>query len=324
MATGSGAIVAYRALQANIDGYRLWEYDPSTPRFVASIPALRRYPADIVHASPDDAAFFTAPGRKLVVTFQNYVLDAFMRGHSSLAQRLHYRASLRLLTRLALRRATVVTAVSRFTADLVRRDLGFNGDIRVIHNGVDTELFHPPLRRSKGRRLRVLFAGNLTRRKGADVLRRIAEQVAAEVELVVAEGSRGLPKSYGLALGRLTRLGEVAHRDMPEVYRGVDVLVSPTVREGLSLSVLEAMASGLAVVASRASSLPEQIREGRGGYLCEIGSAREFAEKLARLAADRSLCREMGAFNRRRAVAAFTLHRMVDAYRDLFTELADR
>ena len=54
----------------------------------------------------------------------------------------------------------------------------------------------------------------------------------------------------------------------------------PTVREGLSLAVLEAMACGLPVVASACSSLPEQIDNGMGGFLCPVGDVVAFAEKI--------------------------------------------
>ncbi len=86
---------------------------------------------------------------------------------------------------------------------------------------------------------------------------------------IAARLNPGIVVHYTSGLGRsqlrpqasnLFDLGRIAWQNMPELYHAFDMLLSPTVREGLSLSVLEAMACGLPVVASNCSSLPELIR----------------------------------------------------------------
>jgi glycosyltransferase involved in cell wall biosynthesis len=104
----------------------------------------------------------------------------------------------------------------------------------------------------------------------------------------------------------------------------MDILLMPTVREGFSLSVLEAMASGLPVVASDCSSLPEQIDNGNGGFLCPVGDVNAFAEKINFLADSPKLRREMGEYNRAKVEKMFTLDRMVKEYQELFDEVLDR
>ncbi|MFX9031476.1 hypothetical protein ABTN13_20290, partial [Acinetobacter baumannii] len=64
---------------------------------------------NIIHTSVDYGVFSSTPNSRLVVTFHNYVLDAFMRRYSSRLQWLHYRTDLRLFTRMALRQADLVT-----------------------------------------------------------------------------------------------------------------------------------------------------------------------------------------------------------------------
>ena len=78
----------------------------------------------------------------------------------------------------------------------------------------------------------------------------------------------------------------------------MDILLMPTVREGLSLAVLEAMSCGLPVVASNCSSLPEQIDEGLGGFLCPVGDVNMFAERLNYLADSPKIRKNMGQYNR--------------------------
>jgi len=321
MASGSGAYVVHKLLESRIRGYRVRSFDP---RWTLFPPLLRRFAdprATLVHTTPDYAVFVRHPGVPLVVTFHNFVLDDFMRQYSSLAQRLHYRFDLRWWTQKALREAQAVTAVSRFTAGLVKQALGYAGEVRVIYNGIDTQAFTPRSRPDDGI-VKVLFSGNLTRRKGADLLPRIAERAAPNVRILYTTGLRirsGLPEHP-----RLQCVGSVPYAAMPDLYREVDALLYPSVREGFGLSVAEAMASGLPVVATDCSSLPELVPPGKGGYLCPVGAADAFAEAVNRLAASASQRREMGEFNRARAERDFSLPRMIGEYEALFEELRRR
>ena len=95
----------------------------------------------------------------------------------------------------------------------------------------------------------------------------------------------------------------------------------PTVREGFSLAVLEAMACGLPVVANKCSSLPEQIDDGKGGFLCPVGDVKAFAEKINLLAESPDLRREMGEYNRTKVEKMFTLEKMASEYQKLFEEV---
>ncbi len=144
MATGNGAYIVHQALARKIKGYQLHGYNPYSTLFPPCLPLLTHgMMADIVHTTPDYGFFFEKKNTPLVLTFHNYFLDQFMMAYSSMAQKIHYRTDLRHFTRKSLTIATVVTSVSRFTADLVRDDLGFRGEIKVIYNGVDQEMFRP-------------------------------------------------------------------------------------------------------------------------------------------------------------------------------------
>ena len=91
-----------------------------------------------------------------------------------------------------------------------------------------------------------------------------------------------------------------------------------------SPDVLEAMASGLPIVASDVSSLPEQVHHELGGFLCPVGDVRGFARALNVLADDPGLRREMGEYNRAKVEKMFTLERMISQYRDLFEEVLSK
>src|SRR3569623_1921168 len=216
--------------------------------------------------------------------------------------------------------ADALISVSHYTAALVQRDLGLSRPVNVIYNGVDTTCFAPGTRADKT--VRVLFSGNLSVRKGAYLLPDIARRLSPKVDLLYTRGlRRGGSRLHG---DPFIDLGPVRHQDMPELYRSVDLVLLPTVREGLSLTVLEAMASGLPVVATDIASLPEQIVDGQGGYLCPLGDAAAFAERINELADNPGLRRRMGEFNRCRVEQMFTLERMVTEYKRVFEGLMCR
>jgi len=321
MATGNGAYIVHKMLERFISGYQVASYHPYWTLLPFCLPLVASSRnADLVHITPDYALFSHRRSAPMVVSFQNYVLDGGMRPYSSFLQRLHYRTDLRLFTESALKKAHTVTAVSKFTAELVRQDLAFPRPIEIIYNGVDTEFFTPkPPSRSDNGEIRVFFSGNLTLRKGAQWLPAIAERLGKNIRIYYTQGLRtrtSLPQRE-----RLQPIGPILFEDMPARYHQVDILLMPTVREGLSLAVLEAMASGLPVVTSDASSLPEQIDEGKGGFLCPVGDAEAFARRINVLADSPQLRREMGQYNRWKAENRFSTAGMVKAYAALFEEI---
>lgn len=321
MPTGNGAYIAHRLLEANIQEYNVVSYNPRWTYFPIMLPLIASTRgADLIHTTPDYAFFFNRKSVPTVTTFQNYVLDEWMKQYSTWFQIIHYATDLKLWNREALRRCSAVTAVSESTAILVKEDMGLNETIKVIYNGVDTNHFVPDLQKKYNcREIRVLFSGNLTIRKGAHWLKHIAKKLNNNVAIFYTQGLR-TRKIYKNS-PRLHSIGPVSFEEMPHRYQEMDILLMPTVREGLSLAVLEAMACGLPVVASNCSSLPEQIDDGKGGFLCPIGDVNAFAEKINLLAETPDLRRAMGEYNRAKVQKAFSLKRMVNEYKTLFEEV---
>lgn len=323
MPRGSGAIVAHRVLERHLPGYRVMDYSPWWTLFPPALCAVTRGSADLIHTTPDYALFSTQRHVPYVLTFQNYVLDPFMRAYSSRLQWMHYRTDLRLFTQLALNRASAITAVSKSTAELVASDIGSPLPIRVIPNGVDISRFSPPRTRSGRQTIRVLFSGNLTRRKGAHLLPGIAARLPSHIEIVCASGLGRGNVDIG-SLPNFKILKGVSHEAMPKLYHDVDILLMPTTREGMSLAVLEAMASALPVVASNCSSLPEQVDPGKGGYLCKPDDVAAFADAVVHLAESAAIRRQMGEYNRARVEKEFDARMIAAAYRALFEEVLDK
>lgn len=318
MPTGSGAFIVHKMLEANIPGYKLTPYNPWLTLFPPALCFLRDRKADLIHTVADYAFFLAPPTAPLVITFQNFVLDRFMKNFSSRLQWLHYRTDLTLYIKLALRRAHAVTAVSEFTSDLVRRETGYSGNIHIIPNGVDVNRFVPrPDTGANRDEIRVLFSGNPTTRKGAQWLRAIAENLQPGVKIACASG---LANRWNITESEhIDVLGKIPFDKMADLYRSSDILLMPTVREGLSLSILEAMACGLPVVTTDCSSMPEQIEHGKGGFLCKLGDAEDFASRINQLAGSEQMRLKMGRHNRTIAESRFSLERMVKSYQELFS-----
>jgi sugar transferase (PEP-CTERM/EpsH1 system associated) len=122
--------------------------------------------------------------------------------------------------------------------------------------------------------------------------------------------------------GRVHFLGR--RDDIPLVLRGLDVFALPSLNEGISNTVLEAMASGLPIVATRTGGNPELIEDGVTGRLVPVGDAAALAQALGTYARDPLLRTLHGKAARERAVEEFGLDRMVDRYRRLYLEAGAR
>lgn len=313
----SGVEIVHRALSDGLAGYRVKPIGPSHALLGPLVNEDKGQEWDLLHALPELGGYMQINGRPSVVTFHNFYLDSFALANATLAQRLFYQGLLRHYVARSLRYATVITAVSRFTAELVRQY--FDVSPVVIENGVDCQRFVMSGKPDHSGKLRVLFVGNLSRRKGRDLLEHLAIELGDECEFLCASGLR--TSDGAKRADAINYLGRIDYADMPEVYRNADVLLLPTRREGMSLATLEAMASGLPVVTTNLSSQPELIVHGRGGYTLSVDDLSGIADRLRTLTREPSLRKDMGAYNRKRAVERYDVRRMVREYGDLFDSL---
>jgi glycosyltransferase involved in cell wall biosynthesis len=212
--------------------------------------------------------------------------------------------------------------------------------MRVIHNGVDTARFapRPEIRFDIRKKLDLpadsFVIGTVGRvvpiKDHATLLKAARVLAARDVDVRVLLAGSG-PELAALQdfveacpelAGRVTFLG--ACENIPEVLNALDVFVLPSISEGMSNTLLEAMASGLPVVATRAGGSPELVEEGRSGWLFTPGNVAELADRLEQLERPGNLRRQLGEASRRRAVAEFSLEQMIARYRNLYQELAAR
>jgi len=323
VAYGNGAYVVHKALENKIKGYSVKAYNPFLTLFPPLIKLLTTDSADIIYVPVDYSLFSYKKGKPLISTFHSYVLDQYLRRYSSLMQNIHYATDLKYFIKKSLEVSTVITAVSQYLARTVREDLGYEREIRVIYNGVDTDKFIPQKKiKSNKNPVKLLFCGNPTRKKGVNLIPQILDKTEKNIELIYTSGPAG--KNHIIKHPKARCVGKISHDNIHQLYREADILLFPSLREGFGLVIAEAMACGLPVIATNCSAIPELVIDGEGGYLCEPGDTTGFADRINNLANTQILRNEMGEFNRTIAIEKFHIDLMIDRYKLLFEEVLSK
>lgn len=207
-------------------------------------------------------------------------------------------------------------------------------ETRVIPNGVDTAIFNPAdraaARASLGipaDRLVIMSAArsaSASQFKGYDVLEATLQRLASR-----PLGARALVLVVGQQRPD-AHIGGIPVHSVPFVedraalaayYRAADIYVHPARAEAFGLTVLEAMACGTPVVASRAGGIPEVVHDGVSGLLAPVADADSMAPAIEQLATDAALARAVASAGVARA-GELTLERQVDAYLSWYRQIA--
>jgi glycosyltransferase involved in cell wall biosynthesis len=170
----------------------------------------------------------------------------------------------------------------------------------------------------------VLYAGRLAEDTGTDFMldawRVIEQRFPDEPWTLILAGDElgtGAYRARGERELRTARfVGKVS--DVRPLLRAADLLVRPSLTEGMSNVVLEAMASGLPVVGTRTGGLKEQIEDGVTGVLVAPGNSEALAEALLALVRDERRRVSMGSAGRVRAENTYHVNSVADAYEELY------
>ena len=233
-------------------------------------------------------------------------------------------------------RARLVRQVARLAHATVT--IGPTSAAALASLGVEADWVMNPVRigmgsvgRPEGSRegLRVLFAGTYGERKGTpDLLRAVrrARDAGVPVELVLAgkEEHRGEEESLRSLAGELglngaVRFAGVLDRDsLAELYRAADAFCLPSERDGVPMALLEALAAGLPVVASRAGGIGDVVVDGESGLLVDPGDSAAVAAALSSLAGSEELRRRLAAGGRARVEALAAPAAIASRWREIY------
>jgi N-acetyl-alpha-D-glucosaminyl L-malate synthase BshA len=229
-------------------------------------------------------------------------------------------------TRTTLRQSAAVTTVSAALREACLALGAPPEHVRVISNSVDTETYSPPAADEFARREPlVLFVGSLIRRKGVHTLLEALAQVRAalgEYRLVlVGEGPEqadlaALAAELGITAA-VEFAGFLAQDQVAAWMRRARLFVLPSTEEGQGVVLLEALASGTPVVASRVGGIPEVLAEGTG-CLVPPDDARALAAQIVAVLSDPQHWRQLSASGRRHVEARYSADAIGTCYRGLY------
>jgi glycosyltransferase involved in cell wall biosynthesis len=237
-----------------------------------------------------------------------------------------------LLDRLQLRFFDRVCAVSESVRQSLLQALVPDRKIIVVQNGIDCERFiggQPLLRNHLQFKdgLLVGYVGRLAPEKDLPSLLRAAKAILNTLPSVsfvlCGEGpERNSLKTLALQLGIEKNVFFLGRRsDTPDLYSSFDVVVMPSLTEGMPLTILEAMAAKKPVVASRVGGVPKILEDGKSGLLVEPGNAKELESALLRLLLnpEKRLCFGKAGFDV--VQSKYSSKMMAQIYLSIYTEV---
>ena len=283
--------------------------------------SARKHRADVIHAH-----WFIPGGLAAAIAKPIVRLPLVTMGHGA-----DFHLPNRRLVRRALafvhRRSDVSLAVSEYIRDRAEMYGLPKSEIFVARNGVDTDAFRPGERDRDGAMVIGVARRLLPEKRVRDLIdalsgippgerKRISVRIAGEGSERRALEDRA--RRSGISR-QVDFLGSIPHGEMPDFLRSVDLLVNPSVQEGLSAGILEGISTGLAVIACRGVGSDEVIEDGRTGLLYPPGDVGALRDSIRRALRSPRLLARIGTEARRRAVEDFSLARAgrdwEDAYR---------
>jgi len=213
---------------------------------------------------------------------------------------------------------------------------GFDkGEIVHIPNGIDTSVFYSAGSIEEKKELRkklslpckkmVTFVGRLDPQKRADLLIEVFKEVHRlfnSAYLVIIGDGPERKKLEEMADENILIKGVVSN--VAEYLRASDLLVLPSLAEGMSNVILEAMATGLPVITTNISSNPEVIDNGIDGVLLDPEDKSGFKKNILKILTDESFASKIGQNAREKVVEKFSIESIAEKYRELFDRLVNR
>lgn len=255
-----------------------------------------------------------------------------MLGARHMVRTRHFHSPLNsgIFSRLLFAPCKSIVGVSQYIVDLCETEKLPKRKLKLIYEAVDTKVFRDALPaedlkqriKQAGSPLVIGHVSTLDERKGCDVLIRAfaaaRSRLSRDARLVLVghKPERWQPLIDQMVLGeQVWCLG--VRRDVPRVLKCFDFFVMPSRAEALGVAALEAMASGLPVIATRTGGLAESVNDEIGRH-CEPGDVATLSEVLVELGEDVALRSAMSEAARDRSRAMFDIDAMARRYRDLF------
>jgi glycosyltransferase involved in cell wall biosynthesis len=274
--------------------------------------------ATVVHVNTWLHSRFLPKNLPIVATIHHSIHDPALRPYKGWLRAAYHRWWIAPNERRVLKQAAHITAVSKYAADIAKKTL-CEVPIQVVYNGIEIEAFQPGNQtRKPGEPFRLLYVGSWMARKGVDLLAPIMQELGDDFVLnytggPVAEKAKTSMPANMQDLGRLNKDGVI------KAMQTSDALLFPSRSEGFSLVVIEAMACGLPVIATRGSSLSEAIEDNVSGILCNMDDVASFVKAVKKISNDDRLRHQISHQAHSRAENKFTQLKMVSRYQAIYS-----
>ena len=182
--------------------------------------------------------------------------------------------------------------------------------LRIVHCGVDPNLFE--VKKHEGRGDRLLFVGRLAKAKGLPILLEATAKVEGVTLDIAGDGpDRKMLEEKARALNisdRVKFLGYQSQQQVRELLKQADVFVMTSFAEGVPVVLMEAMAAGVPVVATQVAGIPELVRDEHSGLLVAPGDASAAGKAICRLLEDADLRNRLAAVGRQKIELEFNIY----------------
>ena len=239
----------------------------------------------------------------------------------------------RPITKWAIEQSDAVTAVSRFLRDQARDEFDIERDMDVVHNFVDPERHDRPCPsciapRSSPDEVTLMHVSNFRPVKRVEdvvrVLAHVRKRMPARL-ILVGDGPTActaLQVALSLGVADSVQFTGVVEEIEP-ILQQADLLLLPSETESFGLVALEAMASGIPVIASKVGGLPEVVTHGETGFLAPVGDYEAMGDHAIDLLSDQELYHRFSHAARERAGAQFSYDKIVREYERVYARLLE-
>ena len=190
--------------------------------------------------------------------------------------------------------------------------------------GIDTNLFSPRFDGSDSDKILVATVGRLVEAKGYSELIEVAKIVDSKYEFHIVGDGPERERFESSAPDNIQFKGRVDNEDIPSFLSSCDLYFQPSYYEGLCMTVIEAMACELPVVASAVGGITESVVPGETGFLCQPKDVECFSERLRQLGGNPELRTRMGQRGRERVKENYSAEALADAFRDALVAAKNR
>jgi 1,2-diacylglycerol 3-alpha-glucosyltransferase len=291
---------------------------------------------DVVHIQNhfllSNAVFEVAREFGIPVMGTNHMVPENLAHHLHLPPNAEKKVRIYLWSRFAqiYKQLCFVTAPTETAAKYSQRP-GLGKEVIPISCGIDLRHFSPDIDGSQltqrygiPSRLVLLYVGRLDKEKRIEVILRAMPSIVERVDaqLVVAGPGKLRTDLESLVIDlrmkdRVTFLGRLPEEDIPRLYRAADVFVIGGIAELQSIVTMEAMASGLPVIAANAMALPELVHHGENGFLFPVDDAQALAEAAVAILSNEPLRRRM-AKKSLEMIKVHDINKVVEQYEMLY------